>query len=309
MRAIPLPYRTMEFRQLRYFVAAAELGNIGLAAQRLNVSQPPVSRQIQALELELGATLLVRSARGVELTEAGRVFKKEAERILAQADLAKKRSRDAHIGQIGQLDVAFFGSPVYSAVPLALRAFRRGHPNIEVRLNRMGKAEQIEALMDARIHIGFGRYFPKSAGITMELLSEEPLYAALPHDSRLSRESEVSMSDLATLPAVLFPSGDRPSFADEVLGAFRQMDLELTIDSLAADSAAALAQLSSGSGFCIVPSSIAALRFPTLAFRPIADCPITAPISCVYATDNQAPILAEFLTSLRSISFSPQPFA
>ncbi len=301
-----LPYG-MEFRQLRYFVAVAELGNIGLAAQRLNVSQPPVSRQIQALEHELGAALLIRNPRGVELTEAGRVFKAEADRILAQAERAKERSLDAHMGQIGRLDVAFFGSPVYRAVPMALRAFRRGHPRTEVRLSRMGKAEQVEALLDNRIHIGFGRYFNEVPGVTTELLSEEPLFAALPDDSKLSREPEVHMADLTALPAVLFPSGDRPSFADEVLGAFRQSGLEVAIDSFAADSASALAQLSSGSGFCIVPASVATLRVPTIAFVPIVDCPITAPVSCIYASDNHAPILTEFLASLRSISFTPPP--
>lgn len=298
----------MEFRQLRYFVAAAELGNIGLAAQKLNVSQPPISRQIQALEYELGAQLLVRTPRGVDLTEAGRVFYKEAVKILKQAQLAKERSQDAQKGQIGRLDMAFFGSPVYYAVPLALRAFRRGHPRTEVRLTRMGKSDQIDEILGGRVHIGFGRYFPRRIGIEVELIGEEPLYAALPDDSRLAQLSEVTMAQLLDLPVVLFPSGDRPGFADEVLAAFRDAAGQPEVETFAYDATSAMAQVSSGAGFCVVPASIAAMRFPTLSFVPISDCPIRAPISCAFADGEPAPILQEFLKSLRQISFiAPSP--
>ena len=208
----------MEFRQLRYFVAVAEEGNIGRAAEKLHVSQPPVSRQIQALEAELGAQLIVRTPKGVETTDAGRVFYEDARRVLAQADRAMERSRAADRGEIGRLDVAFFGSPVYRTVPLALRAFRRRQPATDVSLVRLGKKDQIAALRDGRIHIGFGRYYNQAPGIRIEKLAEEALYVALPQDLPLATQAEAWLAEIAMLPLVLFPSGDRPSFADEVIG-------------------------------------------------------------------------------------------
>lgn len=295
----------MEFRQLRYFVAVAEEGNIGQAALRLNVSQPPISRQIQALEYELGAQLLNRTPKGVNLTEAGKTFLQDARRVLAQASLAVDRTRAAHAGNIGQLDIGFFGSPVYMAIPIAMRAFQRAHPETEVSLTRMGKQEQVNALKDGRIHIGFARFYTPEADITIEKFAEERLYVALPQDLKMAEKSEVTMAEIARLPLVLFPSGDRPSFADAVLSAFSEMGITANVDSTATDSTAGLALVSSGTRCCIVPESIAALRFPTLKFLPIVDCPLRAQISCVFSNEQQAPILQQFLKCLRSISFDP----
>ena len=294
----------MEFRQLRYFIAVAEIGSIGLAAQRLNVSQPPVSRQIQALEYELGVALLIRTPRGVELTEAGRVFYREAVKILDSTELLRKRTAEADRGAIGTLDVAFFGSPVYYAVPVALRAFRRAFPNTDVNLARMGKAEQIDAIREGRIHIGFGRYYTVEKDIALETLGEESLFAAVPRDGQLALREDVTLADLSNLPAVLFPADDRPGFADEIISVFKAASVSIAIDTFAAETMSALAQVASGNRYCIVPGSVAALGYPTLAFKPIIDCPLRAPISCVFAAGPPIPILAQFLKSLRALSLS-----
>lgn len=299
----------MEFRQLRYFVAVAEEGNIGRAAEKLHISQPPISRQIQALEYELGAPLFNRTPKGVTLTEAGRTFLQDAQRVLAHASLAVDRTRAAHAGEIGQLDVAFFGSPVYLAVPVALRAFQRALPETEISLTRMGKQEQINALRDGRIHIGFARFYPVEPDITVEKVADERLFAAIPQDLALASGSEVTMADVATLPLVLFPSGDRPSFADAVLAAFAEMAITPPVHSTAVDTTAGLALTASGKRCSIVPESVATLRFPTLRFLPIADCPIRAQIACAYSSERKAPILEHFLNCLHSISLDPGKFA
>lgn len=292
----------MEFRQLRYFVAVAEEGNIGRAALKLNVSQPPISRQIHALEQELGANLFVRTPKGVELTDAGRVFYTDAQKVLAQTKTAVDRTRAADRGEIGRLDVAFFGTTVYRAVPVALQAFRRAKPQIDVALTRMGKAEQFNALREGRIHVGFGRYYTPSDGIVIERMSEEPLYAAIPRDLALAQSDEVTLEQLAELPLVLYPSGDRPSFADEVIRLFRGGDLDITVDSVATDSTSALALTACKALCTIVPEAIAALRFPTLTYLPISDCKSTSPTSVVFSATDQAPVLKEFLKVLRSLS-------
>ncbi len=294
----------MEFRQLRYFVAVAEEGNIGRAAERLNVSQPPISRQIQALEYELGAQLLNRTPKGVELTEAGRIFFADAQKVLAQTKIATDRTRAADRGELGRLDVAFFGSTVYRAVPVAVRAFHRARPNIEVSLTRMGKATQVNAILDGRIHVGFARYYTAVDGLSVEQLGDEPVYAAIPSDLSIAHRPEVHLAELGKLPIVLYPAGDRPSFADEIVNMFRDENVPITVDSIADDSTAALALVACGNRCTIVPEAIAALRFPTLTYVPIAGSRAKVATSCMFLAENQAPVLKEFLKVLRNLSFT-----
>ncbi|SLN71219.1 HTH-type transcriptional regulator TfdS [Roseivivax jejudonensis] len=291
----------MEFRQLRYFVAVAEEGNIGRAALRLNVSQPPISRQIQALEHELGATLLYRTPKGVELTEAGRVFFEDAQKVLAHSKTAMDRTRAAHRGELGQLDVGFFGSTIYQAVPQALRAFRRDRPEIEVSLTRMGKAEQVHALREGRIHVGFGRYFNDTDGLVVEAISEERLYAVLPEDNVAPGQTQTEFSEIARLPVVLYPSGDRPSFADEIISLLRAAKVSFEVANVASDSSSALAMVACGSCCTIVPEAIAALSYPSVRYLPIADCDTRIPAACMYLERDRAPVLEEFLRVLRAI--------
>ncbi|MDJ1006201.1 MAG: LysR family transcriptional regulator [Paracoccaceae bacterium] len=293
----------MEFRQLRYFVAVAEEQNIGRAAERLNVSQPPISRQIQALEHELKATLLIRTSKGVELTDAGKTFLADAQKILAQAGSAVARTQAAEKGELGRLDVAFFGSTVYRVVPFALRKFHQEYPETQVSLVRMGKREQIGAIADGRIHIGFGRFYSPTSGLKIEQLTSEALFAAVPEDSALARREELTLADLTGLPAVLFPSGDRPSFADTVLQYFLDAGLSIEVTDMATDSTSALALVSAGERFTIVPQAIASLAFPTIAYVPLANTALTAPSACVYRADNQPPVLKAFLNVLRGVDF------
>ena len=292
----------MEFRQLRYFVAVAEEGNIGRAAERLHVSQPPVSRQIQALEQEVGAALLLRTPKGVELTDAGRIFHAEAQKVLAQANGAVERARAAGRGELGRLDVAFFGSTVYSAVPEALRAFRRAHPGIEVSLSRMGKAEQVAAIREGRVHVGFGRFYGHVEGVAVETLGEEALHGAVPRDLPVPDEGRASLAWLARLPVVLYPAGDRPSFADEIVSILRAAGASFTVDATADDATSALAQVACGGRFTIVPEAIARLDFPAIRFLPLSDARRTVPISCVFAARDRPPVLEAFLTSLRGLA-------
>jgi LysR family transcriptional regulator, benzoate and cis,cis-muconate-responsive activator of ben and cat genes len=226
--------------------------------------------------------------------------------VLAQANLAVDRTRAAHAGEMGQLDVAFFGSPIYLAVPVALRAFRRAVPLSEVSLTRMSKREQINAVKDGRIHIGFARYYAPESDIAVEKIAEEQLYIAVPQDIPLASKADVTMAEIADMPLVLFPAGDRPSFADAVLMAFSEIGLTPQVNGTATDSTAALAMVASGKRCCVVPESVAALRFPALRFVPITDCPLRAQIACVYSNKHQAPILQQFLRCLHSISFDPK---
>ena len=136
----------MELRHLRYFVCVAEEQNLSRAAKRLHISQPPLTRQIKALEEDLGTVLFERTRRGMVLTDAGRVFLVEAERVLNLVDQARARTRRAGAGAAGRVDIALFGTAIFGAIPQLLRAYRDAMPDVEVVLHNMAKLEQLDAL-------------------------------------------------------------------------------------------------------------------------------------------------------------------
>src|SRR3954447_11473489 len=147
----------MELRHLRYFVAVAEELHFRRAAERLHMSQPPLSQQIRNLEEHVGATLLVRNQRRVELTAAGRAYLVRAGDILAAVEDAAREARRVQRGEVGRLDVGFVGSATYSVVPELLRAFRERFPDVGLHLRELGTTEQLRRLEDGRLDIGFLR--------------------------------------------------------------------------------------------------------------------------------------------------------
>jgi len=287
----------IELRQIRYFVAVAEEGNIGAAAVKLGISQPPVTRQIHKLEKEVGGNLFVRTPRGVELTEAGKTFLGEAKRILANIDRAFTRSRATLAGRIGELDVGFKGSVIYSTLPKILRHFREESPLTTISLARLHKQEQIDALRNGHLHIGFARYFPDEPDLALRQVGLEPPALAV-SVSAPSLRAPVRVQDLADRPVIIFPTIGRPSFADEVMGIFKKAEVRLNVAHTADDLSSALALTAAGLGVCLVPASVASLSWPGVQFNSIANAEPIIPVQCAYLKGNESPILAAFLNAL-----------
>ena len=288
----------MELRQIRYFIAVAETGNLGAAARKLHISQPPVTRQIHKLEREIGGDLFVRTPKGVELTDAGRAFLVEARAIIAQTELAIDRSRAAHLGEIGNLDVGFMGSPIYSTVPKILRYFRAHSPKVTISLQRMGKQAQIDALRDGRIHVGFARYYPNEPDLVFTQVELEAPMVAVSIDSSLDADA-VRLRELKTEPLILFPTADRPNFADTVMDIFARARVKPRVAHTAEDLTSALAVTAAGLGCCLVPTTVAELRWPGIRFIPIANAKPSIPVHCIHRDDRQSPVLDSFLDALR----------
>src|SRR5881275_1522994 len=167
----------MELRHLRYFVAVAEELHFRRAAERLHMSQPPLSQQIRRLEDEVGATLFVRNQRRVELTAAGQAYLARARDILAAVEDAAREARRVQRGEVGRLDVGFVGSAMYSVVPELLRAFRERFPDVGLRLRELGTAEQLRRLEDGRLDVGFLRPPGGRPGLSIETVLREPVLA------------------------------------------------------------------------------------------------------------------------------------
>jgi len=179
----------MELRHLRYFIAVAEEKSISRAAERLHLSQPPLTRQIQLLEQKVGTRLFDRSSTGVALTAAGRFFLEDARLILAMVTQAEERAQSAGLGQIGRIDIAVFGSVMFDDLPQLLARFRDTHPRVEVVLHTLNKGDQIEALRQHRITIGFNRLTSNFTDIATTRLKAERLVIALHHSHPLAAQT------------------------------------------------------------------------------------------------------------------------
>ncbi|KKB62833.1 LysR family transcriptional regulator [Robbsia andropogonis] len=267
----------MELRHLRYFVAVATTQNFTRAAEMLNISQPPLSRQIQQIEEEIGARLFERGSRPVKLTEAGRFFLGQARRLLEQADdLPKLTRRAAHVES--RLVIGFVGSTLYGAVPTVVRRFRVACPHTEVSLVEMSTVDQLKALHSGAIDVGFGRIRLDDVSVKRVVLRDERLLAALPDDHPLCGVGPLTLAQLARETLVVYPRRPRPSYADQVLSAFKDQGLEPEEIHEVQELQTALGFVAAGMGVALVPMSVERLRRDDVVYRSLADASVVSPI-------------------------------
>lgn len=268
----------MELRQLRYFIAVAEEMNITRAAQRLHMTQPPLSRQLQLIEDEIGLPLFERGARPLKLTDAGRVLYAQARRVLEQADeLAPLTRRLAQAAE--RIVIGFVPSTLYGALPEVIRAFREAAPAVELSLIEMFTLEQLGALKGGRIDIGFGRLRFDDDRLVREVLVEERLIAALPDGHPLAApDASISLADIAGQTLIVYPSTPRPSFADQQLSALRDGGLAPAAVHEVRELQTALGLVAAQVGVSLVPESVEGVRVKGVAYRrlpePVANSPI-----------------------------------
>ncbi|MDH4564425.1 LysR family transcriptional regulator [Pseudomonas taiwanensis] len=291
----------MDFRHLRYFIAVAEEQNIGRAAARLHISQPPLTRQIQQLEAEIGVQLFNRTPRGMELTPAGELLLEEARNIRALVEQATERTQRAGQGKLGRLDIGIFGSGILDTIPRLLERFRESNPDVKLVLHSMSKHEQVEALRQKRISIGFSRMLSPLPDLSCETVSSESLLLAINEGHPLARETTVPFRSLAEHPLILFPTGSRPSFLDKVLSLCHQAGFEPQIAQEVGDTITAVALAARGLGASLVSESTEVLKLPGLTYRPLSGLPENArfDLGCIYRQEDDSPTLGEFLRIIR----------
>lgn len=291
----------MELRHLRYFVVLAEELNFGRAAARLHISQPPLTRQIQQLEEDIGARLFSRTTRGVELTAAGQALLDEAQRILGLVKTAKERTGKAARGQIGSLDVGIFGSAILNHIPRLLLEFRNRHPQVEITLHPMTKAEQVAALRARQLTVGFNRHVPVEPDIVVETVYVEPLVVALNRKHPLARHKVVRIADIVDQPLILYPRNTRSSFAQDVLALIHQEGGVPQVVQEVTDVLTAIALVASGFGICVTPQAASSLKLPGVVYRQIQSSrPLSIELACLYRRDDESPILSAFLDITRN---------
>ncbi|MGD9942662.1 MAG: LysR family transcriptional regulator [Burkholderiaceae bacterium] len=286
----------MDLKQMRYFLAVAEERNFNRAAERLHMTQPPLTRQIQALEEELGTPLFVRASKGVELTDAGAALLEEVPNLLLLAQRARERTQLAGEGRTGRLDVGIFGSGILDVIPRLLARFHAQRPHIRIVLHNQTKAEQIEALRERRIAVGFNRLVPPASDLVVETVLRERMVVALPQRHALARRKRLRLADLDDQPMILYPNLPLPGLAQRVSNAFVSEGVRLRIEQEVEDVLTSIALVAGGFGLCITTLSSTSLRLPNVTYRPL-DCEALRDIelACMYRRADPSPVLAAFI--------------
>ncbi|MBB1486968.1 LysR substrate-binding domain-containing protein [Oceanospirillum sediminis] len=287
----------MDLRKLKYFEAVAEEKHIGRAAKLLHISQPPLTRQIHQLEEELDVVLFNRTPKGMELTDAGELFRQEVKNIFALIDQATERTQKAGRGELGRLDIATFGSGILDSIPQVLLAFKKAYPEVSIVLHQMDKGEQIKALRQKRISLGFNRILSPLPDIRSELVTTEALLLAVNTSDSMANMTHVPFDSLRDKPLILYPTSNRPSFVDKIYRLCQLSGFSPVVSQEVGDAVTAVALVASGFGSCIVPESATVLSLPGVIYKPFINAPdeSSVDLSCIYRKGDNSPLLKAFL--------------
>ncbi|MCO3862806.1 LysR family transcriptional regulator [Pseudomonas aeruginosa] len=288
----------MELRHLRYFIAVAEELHFGRAAERLGISQPPLSQQIQALEEEIGARLFERTNRRVELTDAGRLFLDESRQVLAQVDKAVLLARRAHLGELGELKIGFTSSaPFTSTIPSSIHAFRKAYPDVHLDLQEMSSREVLKALLEESLQVGVIRPLALPDAVHWVELFREPLVAVLRADHPLAAGSEdgLAIAALAEEPFVFFPRSYGTGLYDQVIALTRQAGFSPRIAQEASEAMTIIGLVSAGLGVSILPASFRRTRVDGVVYRTLSDPEATTAVWLVRRQNEGSPLALSFI--------------
>jgi DNA-binding transcriptional LysR family regulator len=289
----------MELRHLRYFVAVAEELHFGRAAQRLLVSQPPLSQQIHDLEHDVGTLLLLRTRRRVELTDAGRVFLKEVKDILSRVDAAVEITKHTGQGHSGRLTVAYTAYAALDVLPDALEAFCRRFPQVEVVPERMTSIDLARALRERRIDIGLSYPpFPKTS-LEVEVILREQLVVVLPQDHPSAKYQEVPLKSLAGETFVFTNRFRDSGYMAQVALICRSAGFELRSVREAHDDNAILPTIAAGLGVCLAPVCARKVQYTGVVYRDLENCPGQIELAVVWRKQNESSVVNNFLNEIR----------
>ncbi|MEF7613061.1 LysR family transcriptional regulator [Aquincola sp. MAHUQ-54] len=288
----------MDLRQLNYFIAIAETGHLGRAAERLNLSQPPLTRQIQQLEAELEVELFKRTPRGMDLTQAGEELLRHARNIRGLVGQAAERTQRVGRGQIGRLDIGIYGSAIFGLVPQVLAAFRRAQPEVELVLHHAQTPAQLPALREGRVLLVFERLLPQENDIEVELVAREPLLLALSEAHPLARKKRVDVSALKDETIII---GTSPSAAATALKLCRAHGFEPRFAPPASDVVTATMLAAAGAGVTLVPDSMTNVHYPGIVYRPLhTRVEASMDLHCFYLRGERSPLLAAMLETVHT---------
>jgi DNA-binding transcriptional LysR family regulator len=292
----------MELRHLNYFVAVAEELHFGRAAARVRTAQSSFSAQIRDLEQELGVQLLHRTKRQVHLTDAGRAFLIEARATLKQAARAVRVAQRASHGEAGALGIGFVPSADCISFPDILRVFKKQYPEVQLQLHNLTASEQVEALRQGEIDIGFMRPLRIEKAIASERIMREPVVVVLPKKHRLLSNAEVALEDVAAESLILCSRIHAPLQHDVIVAQFRAANLIPNVSLETDHIQTVLGLVAAGLGISLLPASVESLRAPGLSYRPLKKVSVLMEMAVAYRKGDPSRVLANFLAVVRELS-------
>jgi DNA-binding transcriptional LysR family regulator len=291
----------MELRHLRSFVAVAEELHFRRAAERLHVSQPPLSKQIRALEAELGAPLLYRTRQEVRLTPEGTVFLDRARDILSRVRDAGEAVRLARGGAAGRLDIAYTAALEIRVIPRVVRLFRRRHPGVELRLHPQTSAEQCDNLRRNRIDAGFLIQPSNEAKLDVERIGSDPLLLVAPSDHPLGKCPGTPIAKLVGEPFVLLERSFAPRYHDLIISAARAAGVTLRIASEARNFHETLSLVAAGLGVSLLPSAARDIPWKGVSYCPVESKAPEVEMAVATRTGDPSGPTRNFLSVVREL--------
>jgi LysR family hca operon transcriptional activator len=294
----------VELRHLRYFIAVAETGSMTEAAeQRLHTAQPSLSRQIRDLEAELGVTLLIRGARGVELTPAGKVFLDHARMVFLQVEAAAEAARRAAEPPKTSFTIGFLSGYEMDWLPAVMSILRDELPDIEVVISSQESPNLAAALVRGKIDVAFLRPERQASGLAYKLLRKDPLIVVMPAAHRLADQDSVSPEEIVGETLIGVPAWNAPQLRAVTDRYAAQIGIDLTPDHEALNLSTAFSLVVSTGGIALLPLYARNLLPKAVVSRPIRGAPPMIDLVLGYSEANTSPQLKFLLSKIDELKF------
>lgn len=288
----------MELRHLRYFVMVADELSFSRAAERLQIAQPPLSQQIQALETELGVKLFDRKKRPLQITLAGQAFLEDARSTLAQLEQAIHKTQRIHQGELGYLTVGFTSSIANGILPDILRTFQKAYPEVKLILREGNSALQIQRLRDRQVDIVFVHQYHKANNIndlSMRSVMKEPLVVVLSKNHPLTAQSKLSIHDLIDEEFVMPLHQIVFGLPEHIYSLCSQAGFTPKVGQEAVFMVTILGLVAGEIGISILPSSVRNLARKGVVYRPLLEQMTAIELMAVWQREHSSIILQQFL--------------
>ena len=295
---------SIDLKQLKYFLAVAEEKSFSRAAERLHISQPPLSQQIMKLEAELGVKLFARTTRSFELTVAGRALMNEAAELLAKMRMTIDTVRQIDRGEVGRLRVGIVGSAMWGPIPSLLEEFQGKFPRVTWTIHELGPTVQYDALRARQIDVGFWREPKlddndlKNDNLRQELCFRENVCVAVNEHHPLAKREAIELTDIAEEP-MLTLALDKSAFPRYLIQCCVNAGFQPTIFQEASEPQTLLAMVGAGLGVTLMPETTSRIGWPGVVFLPIRTNAPSANLYITYTTTDDAPVVRAFLNILR----------
>ena len=293
----------MELRHLRYFVVVAEEMNIHRAAERLYISQPPLSVAIQQLERELSTKLFTRKGRAIQITKAGEFLLVEARNILAQVEKSILQTQQVGEGKAGLIKVGFISSSVTGVLQQMVSGYKQLYPNVKIELEQYSGDHIIKKISNKEIDVGIERFpIDLPNDLKIDVVVKEGWVAAIPKSNILSKKKILKVTDLDNEDLIFYPRWNSPASYDDVINLFVKKKVTPNIVQEATEQMTIAALVASGMGIAIVPESMKNIKVDNVVHVPIEGAKNRTGFGLISRQNNDA-LVHQFLTIGKEIKF------